>query len=81
MICAGCVGVEAIVPPSGVVDADAPADAPELFLLITRRSPRNEAAEEVSTRTAFEQVDSSVMNLGRLDVLSPREQLREADGA
>ncbi|MCC6228755.1 MAG: PAS domain-containing protein [Phycisphaerales bacterium] len=54
-------------------EAEAPPEAPELFLLITRRSPTNEASEELTARTAFEMVDSSVMNLGRLDVLSPRE--------
>ncbi len=54
-------------------DADSPAETPELLLLITRRSPSNEAGEELTSRTAFEPVDSSVMNLGRLDVLSPRE--------
>lgn len=54
-------------------EAGMPAEAPELFLLITRRSPTNGAGEGLTARAAFEQVDSSVMNLGRLDVLSPRE--------
>ena len=54
-------------------DPDGNPSVPDLFLIVARRAPTNDAAEELPTRTAFEQVDSAVMNLGRLDALSPRE--------
>lgn len=54
-------------------DPNVPADVPELFLIITRRLPTNASSERVTAGCVFEKVESPLVNLGRLDVLSPRE--------
>jgi DNA-binding CsgD family transcriptional regulator/ribosomal protein L24E len=54
-------------------DFDADAGEPDLFLIISRLTSNDGSAEDFSGSTAFEMIDSSVVNLGRLDVLSPRE--------
>jgi DNA-binding CsgD family transcriptional regulator len=54
-------------------EADADANGPELFLTITRRAASDEEAEQLRPTTGFEEVESGVMRLGKLDALSPRE--------
>lgn len=54
-------------------EADADASTPELFLTITRRAASDEEAERLRPSTDFEEIESGVMRLGKLDVLSLRE--------
>jgi DNA-binding CsgD family transcriptional regulator len=54
-------------------EVDAEAAEPELFLTITRRAASDEEAERLRPKSDYEEVESGVMRLGRLDTLSARE--------
>lgn len=54
-------------------DADTDSNTPELFLTITRRAASDEEAERLRPTADFEEIESGVMRLGKLDVLSHRE--------
>ncbi len=54
-------------------DSDADVGKPDLFLIICRPTSLGESTGGFSENTEFEMIDSAVINLGRLDVLSPRE--------
>ncbi len=56
--------------------ADASATSqppPALFLTITHRVGSDDEAEDIMPRKKFEEVESGVIHLNKLDVLSPRE--------
>ncbi len=46
---------------------------PEFFLTITRRASSDEEAEQLAPKGKYDEIESGVMRLGKLDVLSPRE--------
>ncbi|MFO0857913.1 MAG: LuxR C-terminal-related transcriptional regulator [Phycisphaerales bacterium] len=55
-------------------DSDEPCKPqPVLFLTITRRIASDDEAEDIMPRKKFEEVESGVIHLNKLDVLSPRE--------
>jgi len=54
-------------------DEDGPGDSPARFLFIVRRTPGEGTPEALAEETRYEFIESKMLELGPLDVLTPRE--------